>query len=238
MRKVESGRRPGIVAVTRSGVVAAGLLLALAVSACTTVEGTNALTDPVTFEREVMTSTLQGLALVPQDEKPENVERRGPLVMPKGGSVGPAPQPETQVAALPKDSDTVQIDTTNLSEADLARLRNARVVDLRSLSGRPLTEAEAKQLTARMNAANIANRANAKKPLYFPPDEYFVTVGGRDLICRTSTGDLVRLDDPKCPDAVRKALAMKSQVTGGGGLSPTQSLSDDLGLGNSGRLNN
>jgi hypothetical protein len=217
---------------------AAALLLALAVSACTTVEGTNALTDPGTFEREVMTSTLQGLALVPKEEKPEHVERRGPLVMPKSGTVAPAPQQETQLAALPKDSDTVQIDTSNLSEADMTRLRNARVVDLRSLSGRPLTEDEARQLTARMNAANIANRGNTKKPLYIPPDEYFVTVGGRDLICRTSTGDLVRLDDPKCPPQVRKALQTKSQVQGGGGLSPTQSLEDDLGLGNSGRLNN
>jgi hypothetical protein len=234
MRKVESGRRPGIVAVTRNGAAATALLLALALSACTTVEGTNALTDPVTFEREVMTSTLQGLALVPKEEKPENVERRGPLVMPKAGSTAPAPQPETQLAELPKDSDTVRIDTTNLSEADLARLRNARVVDLRSLSGRPLTDAEARQLTARMNAANIANRANTKKPLYFPPDEYFVTVGGRDLICRTSSGDLVRVDDPKCPPQVRKALSLQSQVKGGGGLSPTQSLSDDLGLDNHG----
>jgi len=218
-------------------VAAAGLLLALAVSACTTVEGTNALTDPVTFEREVMTSTLQGLALVPKDEKQEVAERRGPLVMPKSGTMAPAPQPETQLAALPKDSDTVQIDTTNISEADLARLRNARVVDLRSLSGRPLTDAEAKQLTARMNQANIANRANTKRPLYFPPDEYFVTVGGRDLICRTKSGELVKINDPKCPPEVRRALSTQSQVQGGGSLSPTQGLSDDLGLSNTSRLN-
>lgn len=238
MRKVEHGRRPDIVAVTRSGMAAAALLLALAVSACTTVEGTNALTDPGTFEREVMTSTLQGLALVPKDEKPEVAERRGPLVMPKNGTMAPAPQQETQLAALPQDSDRVQIDTTNLSEADLARLRNARVVDLRSLSGRPLTEAEARQLTARMNAANIANRGNSKKPLYIPPDEYFVSVGGRDMICRTSTGDLVRLDDPKCPPQVRKALQTQNRVQSSGGLNPTQSLEDDLGLSNSSRLNN
>ena len=59
------------------------------------------------FAFEVMTSTLQGLALVPKDEKPEVAERRGPLVMRKNGTMAPAPQQETQLAALPQDSDRV-----------------------------------------------------------------------------------------------------------------------------------
>ena len=39
--------------------VAALLLVAGGLSACTTTEGTNAFTDFATFEREVMTSTAQ-----------------------------------------------------------------------------------------------------------------------------------------------------------------------------------
>src|SRR5690606_30439862 len=135
--------------------------------------------DAGTFEREVMTSTLQGLSMVPKGQKSETLEARGPLVLPKPGSGAPAPRTESKVAMLPVDSNKVQIDASSLSEADMQRLRNARVVDLRSLSGRPLTDVEARQLTARMNAANMATSGNTKKPLYIPPDEYFTSVGGK-----------------------------------------------------------
>ena len=47
----------------------------------------------------------------------------------------------------------VRLDTPGHSEADIRRLRNARVVDLRTLDGRPLTDEEARKLTARMTAA-------------------------------------------------------------------------------------
>ena len=40
------------------------LLVSLGLSACTTTEGTNAFSDFGTFEREVMTSTAQGVGLV------------------------------------------------------------------------------------------------------------------------------------------------------------------------------
>ncbi len=43
------------------------LLTGVGLSACTTTEGTNAFTDFGTFEREVMTSTAQGIGLVPQE---------------------------------------------------------------------------------------------------------------------------------------------------------------------------
>lgn len=232
MRNVITGRRPVFTAVTRAGLVSAVLLMGAALSACTTVEGTNAMTDVGTFEREVMTSTLQGLSMVPKGTKSETLEARGPLVLPKPGSAAPVPQTETKVAMLPVDSAKVQIDTSNLSEADITRLRNARVVDLRSLSGRPLTDAEARQLTARMNAANMATTGSTKKPLYIPPDEYFTSIGGKDLICATPNGELVQLNDPRCPPAIRKALQQRGPQVSNGilGSSPTSKLSDDLGL--------
>ena len=71
--------------------VAALLLVAGGLSACTTTEGTNAFTDFATFEREVMTSTAQGVGLVPKAEKPDPTNPRGPLVLPKKGTALPAP---------------------------------------------------------------------------------------------------------------------------------------------------
>ena len=99
---------------------------------------------------------------------------------------------------LPDDSDTVQIDTTGLTEADLKRLRKRPVVDLRTLAGRPLTEAEAQQLTARMNG----NSASARQALrlYLPPEEYFTTRRRQqDLVCLAANGDLVAVNDPALP---------------------------------------
>src|SRR5690606_22898183 len=116
---------------------------------------------------------------------------------------------------LPENSDQVRIDTSNLSEADIQRLRNARVVDLRSLSGRPLTESEARALTARMTAAGMNVSVGGERPLYLPPDEYFTRVGDADLVCRAPNGDLVPLSDARCPEDVRKALRVRGPTSSG-----------------------
>jgi hypothetical protein len=167
------------------------------------------MTDFPTFEREVMTSTLQGLGAVDQDTKPElGGSRRGPLVMPKQTASLPAP-----VAAdpnlLPKNSDEVQINTAGLTDEDLNRLKHARVVDLRALSGRPLTEAETRQLTARFQGAQVP----AKRSLLIPPDEYFTVVNGQDMVCMAENGDIVPLNDKRCPPAVKRALKNPSTPT-------------------------
>ncbi|WP_354063596.1 hypothetical protein [Devosia sp. 2618] len=181
--------------------------MAVALGACTTVEGTNALTDVGTFEREVMSSTARGIGLLPGSAPKEDLTTaRAPLVLPQSGQALPAPTTQVASAQLPANSDTVRIDTSNLTEADLQRLRNAKVVDLRSTAGRPLTEAEARHLTARMQAANIAVRTNGNRPLYLPPEEYFTRVGNADLVCAVGNGEVVSINDPKCPEAVRKAL--------------------------------
>lgn len=207
MRIGLTGQHSAPGALTRTGLAALGIMLTLGLAACTTAEGTNALTDFGTFEREVMTSTARGVGLLPGEVPKEDLTSpRAPLVLPASGQALPAPAPEAAVAQLPANSDTVQIDTTNLSEADMQRLRNARVVDLRSLSGRPLTEQEARTLTARMQAANMQVTASGKRPLYLPPDEYFTRVGDAQLVCSTPGGELVAVNDPKCPEAVRKAI--------------------------------
>ena len=208
MRIGLTGQHSAPRAGTRTGLAALGLVLALALGACTTVEGTNALTDFGTFEREVMSTTARGVGLIPgETPKEEPTNARAPLVLPASGQALPAPSPEAAVAQLPVDSDTVQIDTTNLTEADLLRLRNAKVVDLRSAAGRPLTEQETRTLMARMQAANAdVSLVNGKRPLYLPPDEYFTRVGDADLVCSTPNGELVSLNDPKCPESVRKAI--------------------------------
>lgn len=191
----------------RAGLATLGLVLAVALGACTTVEGTNAMTDVGTFEREVLSSTARGFGLIPGETPKEDLtQARAPLVLPRAGGSLPAPAAQTAAAQLPSNSDTVRIDTSNLTEADLQRLRNAKVVDLRSVAGRPLTEAEAKQLTARMRAANMNVTVSGKRPLYLPPEEYFTRVGDAQLVCSTPTGEVVAISDPKCPEAVRKAL--------------------------------
>lgn len=213
----KTGRRSALWAATRRSLLALALvLLPAALSACTTAEGTNALVNPGTFEREVMTSTLQGLDIVPQDQKKPTNERRAPLVLPKDTAMLPAPTKEN-TAVLPADSNNVQINTAGLSDADLQRLRNARVVDLRSLSGRPLTDTEQKQLTARMAAANVNVAAQGQRPLYLPPVQYFADYKGRDTICKAPDGSFVALSDPKCPQAIRDAL--RRQGPQGGAVS-------------------
>ena len=207
MRIGLTGQHSALGAVTRTGLASLGLLLAVALSACTTVEGTNALTDFGTFEREVMMTTARGVGLVPGETPKEDLTTaRAPLVLPASGQALPAPAPKATVAQLPADSDSVQIDTTNLTEADLTRLRNAKVVDLRSVAGRPLTEQETRTLVARMQAANLdVSTNNGKRPLYLPPEEYFTRVGDADLVCSVN-GELVSINDPKCPESVRKAI--------------------------------
>lgn len=215
MRIGLTGQPSALEALNKSGMAALGIVLALALTACTTVEGNNALTDFGTFEREVMTTTARGVGLLPGEApKPDITSPRAPLVLPASGQALPAPAQETAVAQLPANSDTVRIDTSNLTEADIQRLRNAKVVDLRSLSGRPLTEQEARTLTARMQAANMQVSTTSKRPLYLPPDEYFTRVGSAELVCSTPSGELVSINDPKCPEAVRKAI--RATYTGPG----------------------
>ncbi|MCR6669878.1 hypothetical protein [Devosia ginsengisoli] len=208
MRIGLTGQHSALQAVTRTGLASLGLVLALALGACTTVEGTNALTDFGTFEREVMTTTARGVGLLPGETPKEDItSARAPLVLPASGQALPPPAPEASVAQLPTNSDSVQIDTTNLTQADIQRLRNAKVVDLTSVSGRPLTEQETRTLVARMQAANAdVTTVNGKRPLYLPPEEYFIRVGNADLVCATPSGELVSLNDPKCPESVRKAI--------------------------------
>lgn len=226
MRIGLTGQQAALGAAKRAGLASLGLVLALALAACTTVEGTNALTDFGTFEREVMTSTARGVGLIPGEAAKEDLtSARAPLVLPASGQALPAPSPEKAVAQLPVDSNTVRIDTTNLTEADMQRLRNAKVVDLRSVAGRPLTEQEARTLTARMQAANMAVRTNTKRPLYLPPEEYFTRVGSAELVCSTPAGELVSINDPKCPEAVRKAIRATYTST-----SPSNSSGPGVGL--------
>lgn len=204
-----TGRRPHFEAVTRGAMLSVGLLVGLGLSACTTVEGTNALTDPVTFEREVMSETLRGVGMIDKETKSEEINRRGPLVLPKSGAPLPAPQDaDTTADLLPADSDKVTVDTSSLSPEDLQRIKNARVVDVNSSSGRPLTPAEIQKLTAKMKQP-VLNKG--PRPLYFPPEEYFTTVKGQDTVCLAPNGELVPLDDKACPPSVRKALEAQAK---------------------------
>jgi hypothetical protein len=228
MRTGLSGQINALSAVTRTGLAALGLVATLALAACTTVEGTNALTDVGTFEREVMSSTARGLGLIPgEDPKEEPATARAPLVLPKGGQTAlPAPAAQTAAAQLPADSNAVRLDTSNLTQQDITNLRNARVVDVNSVSGRPLTEAEVRQLTARMQQNNMAVTTNADRPLYMPPAEYFTRVGDAQLVCRASNGELVSLSDQRCPPEVRSALQRSAPSVSSSTASPGARLTD------------
>jgi len=204
-----SGRRPALQAVSRAGLLSLGLILSAGLAACTTTEGTNALSDIGTFEREVAVETMKGMGMMEREEKDENIQPRGPLVLPKTASLPPPvdAKADTAEAQLPVNTDNAQIDARNLTEDDIKRLRNARVVDLRTLDGRPITDEEARQLTARFKAAKLAPGA---RPLYLPPEEYFTTVKGKDTVCLAANGELVPLDDKACPPEIRKALAAQA----------------------------
>ena len=65
MRIALTGQGAAISAATRAGLAALGLVASLVLTACTTVEGTNALTDFGTFEREVMNTPARGVGLLP-----------------------------------------------------------------------------------------------------------------------------------------------------------------------------
>jgi hypothetical protein len=182
--------------------------MAMGLSACTTVEGTNAFADVGTFEREVMDNTLIGVGLLDKPEaKADPTNNRGPLVVPKSGVVMPPPEAaEKDVALLPADSDKVTVNTAGLTEEDMSRLRNAKVVDSTTLAGRPLTDAEMRKMVAHMKALPVSSRP---RPLYMPPVQYYTTVKGQDLVCLAASGDLVPVDDKACPPEIRKALLNK-----------------------------
>jgi hypothetical protein len=190
----------------RLGAVALLLLVAGGLSACTTTEGTNAFTDIATFEREVMTSTAQGVGLVPKTEKPDPTNPRGPLVLPKAGSALPAPKEDTVTAMLPEDSATVKVDASGLTDAELARAKRTKVVSLTTPDGRPLTQSELQALTARMKEFRVSKQ----RSIYTPPEQYFsVNASTQDLVCLAANGDLVSVNDPACPPEIRKALLKK-----------------------------
>jgi hypothetical protein len=210
MLHMVSGRRPALKAVSRAGLLSLALILPAVLAGCTTTEGTNAFSDVATFERDVAIDTMQGMGMMDREKKDENIQPRGPLVLPKDGSLPPPVDAKTDSAdaLLPTDSKNAQIDARNLSDEDIKRLRNARVVDLNTLNGRPLTDAEVKQLTGKFQGARISAGA---RPLYLPPAEYFTTVKGKDTVCLAANGELVPLDDKACPPEVRKALAAQAQ---------------------------
>lgn len=226
-----TGRQSALGGFSRMGKIATSLVLALALAACTTVEGTNALTDVGTFEREVMSSTARGVGLIPGEAPKEDLTKpRAPLVLPASGQALPAPSRQAAATQLPVNSDTVQIDTAGLSQADIQRLRNAKVVDLRSVSGRPLTDAEARALTARMQRANMAVTVNTDRPLYLPPEEYFTRVGSADMVCAVGNGEIVAINDPKCPESVRRAIRAAQAPKLSGSSSGSLSSGVDAGL--------
>jgi hypothetical protein len=198
-----TGRQPRISAVTRGGLLALGLVLGAGLTACTTVEGTNAMTDVATFEREVAIESMKGMGMLEREQKDENIPARGPLVMPKTASL-PAPQSGSNAAALlPADSTDVQVSVAGLSQDEVARMRRARVIDSYTPGGRPLTQAEMQQLTAKFQGTLEVK----ERPLYLPPAEYYYTsVKGQDTVCLAKNGDLVPLNDPACPPELRKAL--------------------------------
>lgn len=195
----------------RAASVAIGVLCALGLGACTTIEGTNALVDGRTFEREVVRTTVAGIGIIDQPQKDPVMAPRAPLVVPRGDAPLPQPQP-AQAAQLPADSNTVRLDTTGLTTADLQLLRDGRVVDSASLASRPLTDAEARQLAARIQAYRRAQGQTGQRSIYLPPERLFSTVSSpstgqsQELICLAANGDLVPLNDPSCPPEIRRAL--------------------------------
>lgn len=224
MKRDTTGRLAAFFAALLKPLAALSLILLVpALSACTTAEGTNALVDPGTFEREVMDTTLQGLDILPPPSPKDDKEHRGPLVMPKQMAQLPSPTKGTPAAALPVDSDNPQINTAGLTDADMKHLRNAKVVDLHSLDGRALTDTERKQLTARLAAANVGQQPGTRA-LTLPPVSYFADYKGADAVCKAADGTLVPLRDARCPAQIRRALAPDMAPAQG----VDQSINDDL----------
>ena len=218
----DTGRRAAPMAAILKPLAALVLVMLLpALAACTTAEGTNALVDPGTFEREVMDTTLQGLDIIPPPPAKVDKRQRTPLVLPKQMAQLPPPT-KSDSAALPVDSNNPQISTAGLSQADLQHLRNARVIDLQSLDGRPLTDTERKDMTSLMAAANV--RTDGARPLYLPPVSYFSSYKGKDAVCKADDGTLVSLQDSRCPVKIRNAMHKDMVPTMGVDLS----LSNDI----------
>ncbi|HWV01502.1 MAG TPA: hypothetical protein VN109_10080 [Devosia sp.] len=198
---------PFELSVPRAAAFAAIVLVGMGLSACTTTEGTNAFASPQTFETEVMDKTAQGLGLIPTPVKPDPTNLRGPLVLPKDTKDLPPPQTaDAETAALPVDDTKPKIDTTGLSAADIEHAKHARVVDINTPDGRPLTAAELKTLTAKMKSFTLSS----KRSIFTPPEQYFsLDNNQQDLVCLSKTGDLVSVNDPSCPVEIRNALLKK-----------------------------
>ena len=121
-----SGRRGAFLfALVRPLALLSLFIVLPALSACTTDEGTNALVDPSTFEREVMDPTLQGLDIIPPNPDKPDPTRRAPLVLPKSTTALPPPVSSTANAQLPVDSVDPKISTAGLSQAD-AQFKEAK----------------------------------------------------------------------------------------------------------------
>lgn len=178
-------------------------------SACTTVEGSNALVNFDTFEREVMSETLKGVGIIPREDPKEALNApRGPLVEPPNSESLPAPT-ESMASMLPEDSDNPLLDPTGLTDEEVRLIRGARVLDEDFGSGRALTPREATIIAERLRLRREllnASRGQDDYPLEMPPLHVFTTVGDREFICLAESGELVALDDPACPPAVREAL--------------------------------
>ncbi|MBU1176129.1 MAG: hypothetical protein KKH72_12060 [Alphaproteobacteria bacterium] len=192
----------------RFAMAGAALALAAALPACTTIEGTNALVDIGTFEREVGRETLKGLGVIDRETKAPIESPRGLLALPKSGAAVSPPGEAPDYSALPEDSDTPKIDSTGLTDADLVRIRKIIVFDGRADSGRKLTNAEIAQLTRNIESGRLRLITDAEAPLWVPDESYFTTkVGGQEAICLAPNGDLVSIDDPACPPEIRQQLA-------------------------------
>jgi hypothetical protein len=78
-----------------------------------------------------------------------------------------------------------------------------------------------------MTAARLAS---GPRPLYLPPEEYFTTIDGKDVVCMTKTGELVPLQHKDCPYEIREAVGKQQpQSPGFLGGDPNRPLSDEVG---------
>jgi hypothetical protein len=161
----------------------------------------------VQAERPIETSAMAAKAAIRAPVKPDPTDLRAPLVLPKDTRDLPPPQTaNADVAALPVDNTKPNIDTAGMSQADIERARHARVVDINTPDGRPLTAAELKTLTAKMKSFTLSS----KRSIFTPPEQYFsLDNNQQDLVCLSKTGDLVSVNDPSCPVEIRNALLKK-----------------------------
>lgn len=189
------------------GIAGAFALLAASLSACTTIEGTNALVDAGTFEREVGKETLKGLGMIPSETKAPIKTPRSLLALPKKGVAVQAPTEDMETAMIPTDSDKAKIDTSGLSDEQLRRIRSIIVFDGLAQSGRQLTDAEIAQVTKNVEAGRL-RIDRGDPPLWVPDQSYFESgLGPQDAVCLAKNGDLVSLDDPACPPEIRAQLS-------------------------------